>query len=115
MARSAAERIVPADERYGGREPLGRRVGQRVTIRELATLIANPTGFAGDVRWDPTKPDGQPRHFLGASHATDRFGFTARTTFAAGLDRTIRADCDSLSGVAPTGKPRRGPTCRLSG
>jgi len=54
------------------------------------TLIAELTGFAGQIRWDATKPDGQPRRCLDTSRAEKAFGFRAKTTFADGLERTVR-------------------------
>lgn len=85
----AARGIVLASEHYNGAEPVNLGVGQEITIRELATLIAEITGFTGELRWDPTKPDGQPRRVLETSRARDRFGFAASTSLADGLRRTI--------------------------
>ncbi len=85
----AAAGIVLAAERYDGAEPVNLGVGREITIRELATLIAEHSGFSGELRWDPTKPDGQPRRVLDTSRARDRFGFTASTSLAEGLRRTI--------------------------
>ena len=85
----AAEAIVLAAERYDGAEPVNLGVGQEITIRELVELIAEVTGFAGEIRWDPSKPDGQPRRALDTSRARERFGFRAGTTFAEGLRRTV--------------------------
>ena len=70
-------------------------VGSEITIRELITLIARLTGFEGEIRWDATKPDGQPRRALDTSRARERFGFDAHTSFEDGLRATIdwyRAD-----------------------
>jgi GDP-L-fucose synthase len=64
-------------------------VGREITIRELVTLVAELTGFSGELRWDPTKPDGQPRRVLDTTRARDLFGFTAQTSFDEGLRRTI--------------------------
>jgi GDP-L-fucose synthase len=64
-------------------------VGQEITIRELVEVIARLTGFAGEIRWDSTKPDGQPRRALDTSRARERFGFTAGTSFEDGLRRTV--------------------------
>ena len=86
----AARGIVLATERYDGAEPVNLGVGAEITIRELVTLIARLTGFEGEIRWDPTKPDGQPRRALDTSRARERFGFDARTSFEDGLRRTIR-------------------------
>ncbi len=86
----AAEGIVLAAERYEGGEPVNLGVGREITIRELVTLIARLTGFEGEIRWDTSKPDGQPRRALDTSRARERFGFTARTSFDEGLRRTIQ-------------------------
>ena len=85
----AAEGIVLAAERYDGEEPVNLGVGREITIRELVDLIVRLTGFEGEVRWDATKPDGQPRRALDTSRARDRFGFVAQVGFEEGLRRTI--------------------------
>jgi GDP-L-fucose synthase len=85
----AANGIVLAAERYDGEEPVNLGVGQEITIRSLVELIVRLTGFAGEIRWDPTKPDGQPRRALETSRARERFGFVAATSFEDGLRRTI--------------------------
>ncbi len=84
-----AEGIVLAAERYDGPEPVNLSAGQRVTIREIVTLIAEPTGFSGEVRRDPTKPDGQPGRALDTTRALERFGCVAGTYFAEGLGPAI--------------------------
>ena len=58
-------------------------------MRELAETIARASGFSGEVRWDGTRPNGQPRRMLDVERARERFGVTARTPFAEGLRRTI--------------------------
>ena len=63
--------------------------GQEITIRDLVELIARLTGFAGEIRWDATKPDGQPRRALDTTRARERFGFEAGTSFEDGLRATI--------------------------
>jgi GDP-L-fucose synthase len=85
----AAEGIVLATERYDDPEPVNLGVGREITIRDLVTLIVELTGFRGDVHWDTSKPDGQPRRALDTTRARDRFGFEARTSFQDGLRRTI--------------------------
>ena len=85
----AAEAIVLAAERYDGADPVNLGVGREITIRELVEMIAGLTGFTGEIRWDPSKPDGQPRRVLDTSRARERFGFAARTGFEAGLRSTI--------------------------
>jgi GDP-L-fucose synthase len=84
-----AEAIVRATERYDGPEPVNIGAGFEITIRDLAALIAELTGFAGSLRFDPTRPDGQPRRMLDVRRARERFGFCASTDFRTGLQRTI--------------------------
>ncbi len=85
----AAEGIVLGAERYDGADPVNLGVGREIAIRELVDLIVRLTGFAGEIHWDPSKPDGQPRRALDTSRARDRFGFVARTSLEAGLRSTI--------------------------
>jgi GDP-L-fucose synthase len=85
----AAEGIVLGAERYDGAEPVNLGVGREITIRELVELIVRLTGFHGDVRWDASKPDGQPRRALDTSRAHELFDFEANTSFEDGLRRTI--------------------------
>jgi GDP-L-fucose synthase len=85
----AARGIVLAAEHYDGRDPVNLGVGAEITIRDLIGIIARLTGFAGEIRWDPSKPDGQPRRALDTSRARERFGFAAGTSFEDGLRRTI--------------------------
>jgi GDP-L-fucose synthase len=85
----AAEGIVLASESYDGREPVNLGSGYEISIRELVQLIIEETGFKGEIVWDPTKPDGQPRRVLDVSRAREQFGFRARTEFREGLRRTI--------------------------
>jgi GDP-L-fucose synthase len=86
----AARGIVLAAERYDGRDPINLGVGSEITIRDLTALIARLTGFSGEIRWDPSKPDGQPRRALDTSRAREAFGFTSSTSFEEGLRETIR-------------------------
>jgi GDP-L-fucose synthase len=86
----AADGIVRAAERYDGAEPVNLGTGAEITIRELVELIVALTGFTGEIRWDATKPDGQPRRALDTSRAREAFGFDAGTPFEEGLRRTIR-------------------------
>jgi GDP-L-fucose synthase len=85
----AAEGIVLGAERYDGAEPVNLGVGHEITIRDLVELIVRMTRFAGEIHWDPSKPDGQPRRGLDTSRARERFGFVATTGFEDGLQRTI--------------------------
>ena len=85
----AAHGIVAAAERYDGAEPVNLGSGIELPIRDLATLIARLVGFTGELRWDTSKPDGQPRRQLDVSRAQELFDFKAETTFEDGLRRTI--------------------------
>ena len=84
-----AEAIVLATESYDGPDPVNLGSGREVAIKELAETIARLTGFEGDLRWDPSKPDGQPRRGLDTSRAKEQFGFIARTRLEDGLRTTI--------------------------
>jgi len=84
-----AEAICLAAARYEGEDPVNVGTGREITIRELATLIARLTGFKGSLRFDPSRPDGQPRRVLDVSRARNSFGFEASTPFEDGLRRTI--------------------------
>jgi nucleoside-diphosphate-sugar epimerase len=85
----AAEGIVLAAERYDSPDPVNLGTGHEITIRDLLALIVELTAYEGEVRWDPAKPDGQPRRMLDTRRARERFGFEARTGFREGLQRTI--------------------------
>ncbi len=85
----AAEGIVLAAERYDGADPVNLGVGHEITIRELVELIVRLTRFEGEIRWDSSKPDGQPRRALDTSRAREGFGFAAGTSFEDGLRRTV--------------------------
>ena len=84
-----AEGLVLAGERYDGPEPVNLGTGVETPIRELAETIADLTGFEGEIVWDTSMPNGQPRRSLDASRAADLFGFRARTALRDGLERTI--------------------------
>jgi GDP-L-fucose synthase len=84
-----AEGVLLAGERYDGGDPVNLGTGEEIAIRDLAAMIAEITGYEGEIIWDDTKPNGQPRRKLDTSRATERFGFTARTPFREGLERTI--------------------------
>ena len=85
----AAEGIALAAERYDRPDPVNLGAGFEITIRDLATLIADLTGFTGEIVWDTAKPDGQPRRCLDVSRAEREFGFRAKTGFEDGLRTTI--------------------------
>lgn len=88
-ADNAAEGIVLAAEKYNGPEPINIGAGFEITIKDLVDKIVKLTGFKGEVRWDSSKPDGQPRRMLDVSRAKELFGFEAKTDFDAGLKATI--------------------------
>ena len=85
----AAEAFALAAERYDGEEPVNVGAGREISIRELAELIAELAGFTGEIQWDTTMPNGQPRRSLDASRAKELFGFEAKTSLRDGLERTI--------------------------
>jgi len=85
----AAEAIVLATEKYDGPDPVNVGSGFEISIRDLVHLIAQLTGFRGEVRWDVRQPNGQPRRRLDTSRAEQAFGFRATTDFREGLERTI--------------------------
>jgi len=88
-AEDAAEALVRALEKLDGSEPVNVGAGQEISIRELAEKIAAISGFQGDIVWDPTKPDGQPRRSLDTSRAEKLLGWRASTPLDEGLRRTI--------------------------
>ncbi len=96
-----AEAIVLATERYDGAEPANIGAGFEISIKELAKVIAELTGFQGVVVWDTTKPNGQPRRCLDTSRARELFGFRAKTDFREGLRRTIERYAATLKRVWP--------------
>jgi len=84
-----AEGLQLAAERYDGPEPVNLGTGEEISIRDLASLVADLTGYTGQIRWDTSKPNGQPRRRLDTSRAERLFGFHARTSLRDGLERTI--------------------------
>jgi len=85
----AAEGIVLAAERYDDPEPVNLGADRELPIRDLVEIIVKLVGFEGEVRWDTSKPDGQPRRGVDATRARERFGFTAGTPFDEGLRLTL--------------------------
>ena len=100
-----ADGLLRAAELYDGPEPVNLGTGEEISIRELAGTIAELTGFTGQIRWDTSMPNGQPRRALDASKAEQLFGFRAETPLREGLERTIawyresRLDRESLEQV----------------
>ena len=85
----AAKGIVLASEFYNSDQPVNLGADRELPIRELVEIIVKLVGFEGEVRWDTTKPDGQPRRGVDGSRARDQFGFNAGTTFDEGLRQTL--------------------------
>ena len=85
----AASGIVTATERYDGPDPVNLGNGREVPIRLLAETISNLVGFEGEIVWDTSKPDGQPRRALDVSRAKELFGWESTVDFEDGLRRTI--------------------------
>ena len=86
----AARGIVLAAEKYDKSEPVNLGSGMEITIRDLVSKISAITGFEGDILWDKSKPDGQPKRCLDVSRARDEFGFVAEMGFDEGLKRTVK-------------------------
>jgi GDP-L-fucose synthase len=84
-----AEGLALAAERYDGAEPVNLGAGKEISIRELAELVAEVTGFEGRIVWDRTQPNGQPRRSVDATRARELFGFEARTRLRDGLEQTV--------------------------
>ena len=84
-----AEALVAATRRYEAPEPVNVGAGFEISIKSLSELIAELMGFEGEIRWDVTKPNGQPRRCLNVDRAREAFGFKAKTDFRSGLEKTI--------------------------
>lgn len=84
-----AEGVVLAAERYNGAEPVNLGSGEEISIRALASVIARAVGFEGRIRFDASKPNGQPRRSLDTSKAAEWFGFRASTPFQRGITQTV--------------------------
>ncbi len=89
FVQDAARGIVLAAERYDGAEPINLGAGAEISIRHLVEMIVEEMGYRGDIRWDATKPDGQPRRMLDTDRAAGLFGFRAQVGFREGLRHTI--------------------------
>lgn len=96
----AAEGLLLAAEHYDKPEPVNLGSGREISIRDLVALIARLTGFQGEVRWNPSLPDGQPRRCLNTEKAAREFGFCATTSLETGLRRTIEWYESSLAAGA---------------
>ncbi|MEX1013845.1 MAG: GDP-L-fucose synthase [Candidatus Paceibacterota bacterium] len=85
----AAKGIVLATEKYNKPDPVNLGSGMEISIKDLLKTIAEIMNFEGEIEWDTTKPDGQPRRCLDVSKAKEEFGFQAQTDFRKGLEETI--------------------------
>jgi GDP-L-fucose synthase len=83
------EGLVLAAERYDGPDPVNLGSSHEISIRELAELVADATGYEGRIAWDETKPNGQPRRSVDGSRARELFGFEAKTDLRDGIERTV--------------------------
>jgi len=87
--KDCRDAILLAAEKYNKPDPVNIGVGFEISIKELVNVITKLTGFKGKVKWDATKPDGQPRRRLDISRAKEEFGFVAKTPLEEGLKKTI--------------------------
>jgi GDP-L-fucose synthase len=94
----AARGIALAAERYNKPEPVNLGSGREISISDLVKIISRLTGFDGEIKWDTSKPDGQPRRYLDVSRARREFGFEAEMDFEKGLKRTVKWYVGQLEG-----------------
>ena len=81
--------MILGAEKYDSSDPVNIGSGAEISIRDLATQIAAAVGFTGAIVWDTSQPNGQPRRRLDVSRAKERFGFSARTSLADGIAKTV--------------------------
>ena len=91
--------LVLGAERYDGPDPVNLGAGREISIRDLAELIADVTGFEGSITWDTERPNGQPRRSVDATRARELFGFTAKTPLREGIERTVAWYRSAVAGV----------------
>lgn len=89
FVRDATEAILLSAEKYNSSEPVNIGSSEEITIRDLVTIIAQQTGYMGKIKWDTSKPNGQPRRKLDTTKANKEFGFVSKTSFEVGLRETI--------------------------
>ena len=89
FVEDAARGLVLAGHDYNGAEPVNLGTGTEISIKDLAETVATATGFEGEIIWDTTKPNGQPRRQLDVTRAKETFGFEAEVSFAEGMARTV--------------------------
>lgn len=88
-AEDAADGIVTATEKYNESEPMNLGSGYEISIKDLTEMIIHLTGFQGELKWDTTKPNGQPRRGLDVTRAKQKIGWEAKMNFEKGLVNTI--------------------------
>jgi GDP-L-fucose synthase len=81
--------LLLAGDRYDSPDPVNLGSGEEISIADLATLVAKHVGYAGAIRWDTSRPNGQPRRRLDITRAKERLGFAPQVSMAVGLERTI--------------------------
>ena len=89
FVEDCAEGLLLAADRWSGAEPVNIGTGVEISFLELADVIADLTGFDGEIVWDTSRPNGQPRRMLDVTRARELFGFEARTELREGIERTI--------------------------
>ncbi|MBD3328966.1 NAD-dependent epimerase/dehydratase family protein [Candidatus Dojkabacteria bacterium] len=95
--KDAAEAIVSAAEKYNDIEPVNIGSGNEISIKQLVETIVKEMGFQGEIKWDTTRPNGQPRRCLDVSRAKKYFDFEAKTDFLTGLRETIKYYYDKIA------------------
>lgn len=90
--------IIAAAEKYDKPEPVNLGSGNEISIKDLAELLCRQMDFQGEIRWNPEKPDGQPRRQLDISRAKREFGFVAQTSLEQGLKNTINWFYENIGG-----------------
>jgi GDP-L-fucose synthase len=97
-----AEGLVLAADRYDAPDPVNLGASKEISIRDLAELIGDVTGFSGRIEWDTTKPNGQPRRSVDGTRAGELFGFEAKTPLREGLERTVAWYREHAPAYAPS-------------
>ena len=96
-----ADALVLAAERFNGAEPVNLGSGEEIAIRDLVEMVAEMVGYRGNIVWDTSRPNGQPRRKLDITRAERSFGFTAKTTLRDGLQKTIAWYLDAMPEAVP--------------
>jgi GDP-L-fucose synthase len=99
--RDCADALVLAAERFNGAEPVNLGSGEEIAIRDLVEMVAEMVGYRGNIVWDTSRPNGQPRRKLDITRAERSFGFTAKTTLRDGLQKTIAWYLDAMPEAVP--------------